>query len=381
VYPTISHLIDDLFGFYFPLPIQTFGFFVALAFLSAAFVFGLELKRKEQGGLLNAIKRKVLKGAPASFYELFINSFLGFVFGFKLWLIVEDYGAFVDDPQGAILSLEGNFIAGLVGALFLGYWKYREKDKEKLDKPQWETIDIYPHQLVGDITIIAAISGLIGAKLFHNLEYIEDFMSDPIGALLSFSGLTFYGGLIFGTGAIIWYLRKNKIPIIHVADAVAPALILAYGVGRIGCQMAGDGDWGITNMDPQPAWLSFLPNWFWAFDYPGNVINEGIPMEGCEGKYCYVLAHPVYPTPLYESIASIFLFGILWLSRAKIQIAGVMFCTYLIMNGVERFFIEKIRVNAIYDIFGREITQAEIISALLVMGGVFGIWYLYRKNR
>ncbi|MFX9050398.1 prolipoprotein diacylglyceryl transferase family protein, partial [Acinetobacter baumannii] len=75
-------------------------------------------------------------------------------------------------------------------------------------------------------------------------ENWNDFIKDPIDALISFSGLTFYGGLICAALAIYFYAKKHNIPFIHLADAAAPALMLAYGIGRIGCQVAGDGDWG-----------------------------------------------------------------------------------------------------------------------------------------
>ena len=103
-------------------------------------------------------------------------------------------------------------------------------------------------------------------------------------------------------------------------------------------------------------------------------------MAGCTGNHCYVLQNPVYPTPFYESVAAILLFGVLWSIRKKIKLPGVLFGVYLIMNGVERFFIEKIRVNALYDIFGMEITQAEIIAPLLLIIGLAGIFFL-RKNK
>ena len=161
-----------------------------------------------------------------------------------------------------------------------------------------------------------------------------------------------------------------------MVDAAAPALMLAYGVGRIGCQLSGDGDWGIVNAMPKPEWLFFLPDWTWAFDYPHNVISEGIRIAGCEGRHCFVLENTVFPTPLYESVLGILLFFVLWVLRKKIKVHGVLFSVYLILNGMERFFIEKIRVNSVYKIFEKEITQAEIISVVLIILGVFGIIFL-----
>ena len=156
--------------------------------------------------------------------------------------------------------------------------------------------------------------------------------------------------------------------------------MLAYGIGRIGCQMSGDGDWGITNLSPKPGWLSFFPDWVWSYDFPNNVINAGVYIEGCTGRFCSVLPQPVWPTALYEVIMCLILFVILWVIRKKIKISGLLFCFYLIMNGIERFFIEKIRVNTEYNILGG-ITQAEIISFLLILSGIVFSIFLINKDR
>ena len=239
---------------------------------------------------------------------------------------------------------------------------------------------VHPYQLVGNITMIAAVSGIVGAKIFHNLENMEAFIADPIGQLIAFSGLTFYGGLIAGAFSVIWYTRRYKINILHLIDSAAPALILAYGIGRIGCQMSGDGDWGIDNLSPKPEWIAFLPDWMWSFNFPNNVINAGVPIEGCKGNFCMELANPVWPTAFYEVVMSLLIFNILWSIRKKIKAPGVLFFIYLIFNGVERFSIEKIRINTEYNIFGG-ITQAEIISFLLVLVGFLGSIIFYRKNK
>jgi hypothetical protein len=145
--------------------------------------------------------------------------------------------------------------------------------------------------------MVAAISGIIGAKVFHNLENLGEFEKHPLEALVSFSGLTMYGGLIFGCIAVMWYGNKYGIKPLILADSTAPGLMLAYGTGRLGCQIAGDGDWGIVNLNPKPSWLNWLPDWAWSYNYPNNVINEGIPIPGCIGKHCMMLPDAVYPTP------------------------------------------------------------------------------------
>ena len=379
MYPTISHLIYDLFGVNIPLPIQTFGFWVAISFLAAAWVVTMELKRKESEGFLSAVKVKEIIGKKLSAQEIISSVLVGFGIGFKGVEALFHYSDLVANPQDFILSIRGNLLGGLLIAGIAFYLKWKENQKTILAIPKEIEKTVHPFELVGNITMIAAISGIIGAKIFHNLENLDSFLADPIGQLMSFSGLTFYGGLIAGAISVIWYAKKYQINIKHLIDSAAPALMLAYGVGRIGCQMSGDGDWGIDNLAPKPEWMSFLPDWMWSYNFPHNVINAGIPIEGCTGNFCMQLANPVWPTAFYEVVMSITIFGILWAMRKHIKVPGALFFIYLAFNGIERFFIEKVRINTEYNILGG-ITQAEIISFCLVLTGIIGTTYLYKKR-
>jgi phosphatidylglycerol---prolipoprotein diacylglyceryl transferase len=380
MYPTISHLIYDLFGVNIPLPIQTFGFWVAISFLAAAWVVTMELKRKESEGFLSAVKVKEIIGKKLSAQEIISSILVGFVIGFKGVEALFNYSDLVANPQDFILSTRGNLLGGLLISGIAFYLKWKENQKTILAIPKEIEKTVHPFELVGNITMIAAISGIIGAKIFHNLENFDTFLADPIGQLMSFSGLTFYGGLIAGAISVIWYAKKYQINIKHLIDSAAPALMLAYGVGRIGCQMSGDGDWGIDNLAPKPEWMSFLPDWMWSYNFPHNVINAGIPIEGCTGNFCMQLANPVWPTAFYEVLMSITIFGILWAMRKHIKVPGALFFIYLAFNGIERFFIEKVRINTEYNILGG-ITQAEIISFCLVLIGIIGTTYLYKTRK
>lgn len=380
MYPTISDLIYDIFGLYIPLPIQSFGFMLAISFLCAAYTLQLELRRKEKLGIIRPFLQKTITGEPASTSELAGSFLMGFILGFKLIYLVFNYAEFVDNTQEALLSTKGSWPGGLITGAVSAYMRYRDKEKHRLAQPKLVEETVYPHQLVGNFTMIAAVSGILGAKIFHNLENLHEFETDPLEALLSFSGLTMYGGLIFGTVAVSYYGWKKGVRPLVMADATAPGLMLAYGTGRLGCQIAGDGDWGIVNPNPKPGWLNWLPDWAWSYNYPNNVINEGIPIPGCTGKHCMVLPDFVYPTPLYEAVLCILLFGILWMLRKKFSIAGKLFCVYLILNGFERLLIEQIRINNKFEVAGFLLTQAEIIAGSLILAGVAGFTALHFKK-
>ncbi len=381
MYATISDLLKDLFGFYLPLPVQTFGFFMALSYASAYWIIVVELKRKERNGLLKPISQKKINNAPVTIIDFITATVIAGFIGFKGLEMILDYDSLVQNPQAFLLSGKGSWFGAIALGAYAYYNKRKEADALKGKVKETVMITVLPHELMGDIVAIGAIAGLLGAKIFHNLENLNEFTADPVGSLISFSGLTFYGGLIIGSICVIYYCVKNGISLAHMMDASAPALMFAYGLGRFGCQLSGDGDWGIDNLSPKPQWMNFLPDWVWSYRYPHNVLNDGIPIPGCEGAHCNMLINPVFPTPLYEGLVCMFLFLVLWALRKRFSIPGTLFYLYLIINGIERFLIEKIRVNTTYDIFGKHITQAEIISSLFIISGVIGLIYLFTKKQ
>lgn len=421
MYPNLFYVLKDWFGveWTFLKLFNSFGFFVAMAFIVGAWILTIELKRKQQQGFFVHTDKKIVYGESASALDLFVNFLLGFLLGFKIIGVVVTPGA-LNNPQEFLLSSKGHLVLGILFGLLTAGYKFYEVNKAKLAKPEERIIRIWPHDRVGDIVMYAALFGLLGAKIFHNLENWGEFIKDPIGALISFSGLTFYGGLICAAIAIRFYAKKYKIPFFHLCDAMAPTLMLAYGVGRIGCQISGDGDWGIINsafitdinghiitattqqftdalqqhhafyirqfgsldqvhhLAVQP--VSWLPNWVFGYTYPHNVINEGMPLLNCKGDFCNALPLAVFPTPFYETVVSIIFFFVIMGLRKNIKTTGTMFGIYLMMNGFERFMVEKIRVNTVYDIAGFHPTQAEIISSILFIIGLAIIFISKKKN-
>ncbi len=426
MYPNLYYAFKDLFGLEVPALrfVNSFGFFLAIAFLVAAALLGMEMKRKSKAGLLHPTEVEITVGRPVTASELIVNFLIGFLFGYKILALFFLSSEATQDPQTFIFSGMGNWPLGIIlGLLFAGL-KWWDKKKHQLAKPEKRKVRIWPQDRVGEITILGLIFGVLGAKMFDIFENWSDFLQRPLEYILSGGGLTFYGGLICATIAIIIYARKHNISVRHLADAIAPSLMIAYAIGRIGCQVAGDGDWGIYNIAyktdavgnvipatpadfdsslkvnanffandlsefgtvphanfPKPAALSFLPDWVFAYNYPNNVNKVGVPIAGCTEQHCAQLPVPTFPTPFYETIACFLLFALLWALRKRLKPVGSLFALYLIVNGLERFLIEKIRVNNRLDIFGIHPTQAEVISLGLVLTGIILWIFLLKKYR
>jgi len=370
MYPRLSDLINDLFGTHIILPVQSYGFFLALAFLTGTWLLYRELDRKEKEGLIKPKVKKVERGKPASVWELVLNFIVSLLLGYKIGGIFLEYSLFSNDPQQFILSDKGSWAIGFLIAIGYTWFYYFRKNSRKLDPPVWEEVTVHAGEHALPVLFIAVVAGIIGSKIFNWFENWNDFINDPVASIMSFSGLTFYGGLIVAYFSILYYSHRQNINWKVISDAASPALILAYGIGRIGCQVAGDGDWGIVNLAPKPHWLSWLPDWLWAYDYPHNIINEGIRIAGCEGPHCFHLAQPVFPTPVYETLMAVLIFSILWSMRKRVKLPGILFSVYLMFNGIERFFIETIRVNVRFNWLGLYVTQAEIISTFIFALGL-----------
>jgi phosphatidylglycerol---prolipoprotein diacylglyceryl transferase len=236
-------------------------------------------------------------------------------------------------------------------------------------------------KLVNGISMLALILGVAGSKLFSIFEDWDAFLRSPFKTAFSASGLTFYGGFICATAGILFYLRKHKVPFRKFADMIAPAVFLAYGIGRIGCQLAGDGDYGIPTHEP------------WGMHYtmgtakPTYVFEEYFakcPQERIDWKYDSLRAIRTgvddlgqqitrfdevvtcQPTPLMETVAAALCFLILWWRRKKDELQpGKIFAKTMIFMGIERLLVEFMRINPLYF----SLSMAQWISIVLIVAG------------
>ena len=404
MYPDLSYLFHDLFG----TPVdnwlsifKTFGLLLATALFSTWVLLRSELKRLESKNLLQPRTITETVTAGVEWKEILYNGLIVGLLGMKVPYIMQHFPEFQGDPASVIFSGKGNLLIGLLGAaavMVLTYFSHTKRDK----KPGTYTRQEFPHEKAGDIVILAGVSGVFGAKLFSIFENIPAFLADPAGQLFSGNGLNILGGLIVAFFVVYMYVRKLNIKTLHMMDIAGMGILLGYAVGRIGCQLSGDGDWGIVAA-AQPEWW-FLPDWLWSYNFPQNVNNSGIPMDFVDQnawnatlsdrsmtieqrcqvasgvRYCHELKEGVYPTSVYETVMSLILFAGLWVLNRKLQIAGLIFFLYMIINGVERWWIETIRVNDKYELFGLNWSQAQYISIVFILIGVVGTGYILKNK-
>lgn len=221
-----------------------------------------------------------------------------------------------------------------------------------------------------EVTLIAIIFGIIGAKLFHLFENWDAFVNNPLHMAFSPGGLTFHGGLLLVILAVWIYSKRKKIPFLTIADLAAPSLALAYGIGRIGCHLAGDGDYGIPTNLP------------WGTNYENGTVPPSSMFRGSEIAKSFpggVVPDntPLHPTPVYEFLIMAIIFFILWKLRKKLWSDGKLFTVYLMLAGLERLSVEFIRLNPRL-LFG--LSEAQLIAVAMMIAGVIGFSY-FTMNR
>lgn len=228
---------------------------------------------------------------------------------------------------------------------------------------------------------LPCLAGIIGAKLYHVLETPRQLFADPIGQLFSRYGLAWFGGLIAGFAAFAWLARRRRIPLLTMFDVGSPAAAIGYGVGRIGCLLSGDGDYGKPTSLP------------WGMSFPHGLVPT---TQSCVA-WGWPASCKVQPTPIYEFVAACVIAWILWRigarqiaaadaqrgstlrspQRISSPAAGEVFAFYLMLTGVERFLVEFIRINP-RSFFGMTNAQTAGLASMIV-GAL--IWWKLRKSQ
>ncbi len=239
-----------------------------------------------------------------------------------MYPVIADFGFFKINSFGLMMAL----------AFFAASWLVtRELDRRGLEPSHMEG---YP--------LTAMIAGLIGSRLYWVFEHLDKFERAPFATLFGGAGFTWYGGAALGAFAVLFLAHRRNQPLWSVCDAFAPGLAAAYAIGRIGCQLAGDGDYGIPSDVP------------WAMAYPDAVVPT---------------TERVHPTPVYEMVAMGVATWILWRFRDRSWAeGGALFGLYLILSGVERFLVEFVRTNSVWML---GMTAAQVTSIAAVIAGAW----------
>jgi len=203
---------------------------------------------------------------------------------------------------------------------------------------------------------LAGLAGLAGARLYHLLESPREFFADPWPQLFSRFGFAWFGGLLGGFIALVILARQAKIPLLEFLDASSPAGAAGYAIGRIGCFLSGDGDYGVPTSLP------------WGMSFPNGVVPT---------------FERVHPTPLYELLIWLAIAAFLWRMGAKAlrgpKFQGKIFCSYLLFTGLARFLIEFIRINP-RSFFGLSNAQTASLLSILIGALLLGFLKAHSKD-
>jgi phosphatidylglycerol:prolipoprotein diacylglycerol transferase len=149
--------------------------------------------------------------------------------------------------------------------------------KEVARREQLGVVPAGTGSLVTDLVFVAVITGILGAKVFHLLEYTDEVLDHPASMIFSRNGFSIYGGLCFGTVAAIFCLVRRRVPVLPMLDAAAPAMMLELRRRAVGSAIS-DGDWGVAaDLALKPSWL---PDWLWAQTYENNIAGVTIAAPG-----------------------------------------------------------------------------------------------------
>ncbi len=221
------------------------------------------------------------------------------------------------------------------------------------------------------ITLFALIFGIVGSKVLYLLENWNEFMQDRSTAF-SPGGLTWYGGLILATLAIFVYTKKKKFQFLTICDASAPALMLGYGIARLGCHLAGDGDYGMPTDLP---WATVYAKGTYPPSIAFQDFPEVIQQYGVNGIVPDTT--PVHPAPVYEFFLSVLVFIVLWKLRKNTYVSGRLFTIYLILSSCARLLVEFIRINPRILL---DLTEAQIISSIIIIIALVSMLMLSKRK-
>ena len=228
-------------------------------------------------------------------------------------------------------------IVGFVAALFVARAELRRTGHDV--------------EIAYDLILASYLGGFAGARLFLIFSAWEAFRRDPFELLFSGSGWVWQGGVIGGTITVLLAARRRGVPFVDVADLAGPCLAIGQTIGRLGCQLSGDGDYGVA---------SDLP---WAMSYPNGVVPTEVR---------------VHPTPVYEMIAYAMLFVFLWRQRHRPRPPGNLFGQYLVLSGAVRFAVEFVRRNPIV---GWGLTLPQWMSLVWMIAGSALLRHLHGAPR
>jgi phosphatidylglycerol---prolipoprotein diacylglyceryl transferase len=204
------------------------------------------------------------------------------------------------------------------------------------------------------ILTIAGLSGIFASKVYSALESPAEFFAHPVAMIFNRYGFTWFGGFLGGVAALLILARRARIPLLQFMDPCSPAAAFGYSLGRMGCLLSGDGDYGIPTNLP------------WGMSFPNGVVPT---------------TERVHPTPVYEFLAWVAIGSFLWYLGGKLmrrpQDRGLVFCAYLGLTGIARYLVEIIRINPRVFL---GFTNAQIVSILSVLAGIGLFLWIKRRD-
>ena len=207
----------------------------------------------------------------------------------------------------------------------------------------------HPPDWAYEMVFAALIGGLLGARLYWILGNLDEVRGDVLGGVFGGSGLVWYGGALGGAAGVLLWARRRGMFNLELLDLCSPALAMGYAVGRIGCQISGDGDYGSPTDLP------------WGMAYPNGVVPT---------------TEVVHPTPIYETLSMALIAWALWRAREVLR-PGVVFAWYLLLAGTERFLVEFIRRN---EPVVAGLTEAQLLSLVMMIAGAVWLWRAARSG-